>query len=177
MEGGREGGREQREGWREGGNQGKEGWCEGGSEWEWRKGGRVRWGWEGGWRQLAKKGRNEGERGRRKLVEDGGGRKGGSNGGVKGGARDGGREEGARPEGKRQGRYPGEDTGQYTAYRAQNNPQPGPCPWDFGITNKKWWTGNNNNSTLLQTRWTYRQVHGSCPIHSNYIAYTSTASV
>ena len=39
--------------------------------------------------------------------------------------------------GKLQGRYPEEDTGQYTVYSAQNYPQRGPRPCDFGITNEK----------------------------------------
>ena len=54
-----------------------------------------------------------------------------SNGGSKGGGREGGREggnKGAREGGKFQGRYPDEDTGLYTLYSAQNNPQCGPCP-------------------------------------------------
>ena len=48
----------------------------------------------------------------------------------KGGARDGESEQGskgAREGGKCHGRYPDEDTGQYTVYSAQNNPQRGPC--------------------------------------------------
>ena len=33
-----------------------------------------------------------------------------------------------------------------------------------------------SNNTLLQTRWTYKQVHDSCPIYSKYIVYKSTTT-
>ena len=38
--------------------------------------------------------------------------------------------------GKLHGRYPDEGTGHYTVY-SQTIPHRGPCPCDFGITNKK----------------------------------------
>ena len=76
-----------------------------------------------------------------KRAEEGGARKGGSNGASEMGKRGskGGREQCSKG-GKRQGRYPKDDTAMTTiryVCSAQNNPQHGPCTWDFGITNKK----------------------------------------
>ena len=80
----------------------------------------------------ARKGQNEAgsERGRERREDaDGGGRERGREG-ARGAREERGREsgsKGAREGEKFHGRYPEEDTGQYTVYSAQNNPQRVPC--------------------------------------------------